>query len=312
VIPTITSSTQPSASTSGIGTHTVSERLVNGNDLAENRALVDSNMDSGHRAEDSTANNQNLTPPSTTMALEYTDDSTVRRLHDPFHAAAPARSGVPFTLASPIARRMTARDGRELGLEPSLVLENGEAPNGQPNPASDNPNTIDGVYASVDSETGCNHEQTQHSDGGVVKNGYGQAQASPNTPTDDAPSINVSNLRVGPVSREILDELAIFSQYSEDKPNRLAPDEGTAASSQTNFTTPARRRGHVTLLGNENTNHGDGQTLVSPNSPTRPQAADALPPSDLANHRPRGRTSSIDPDHGSTSDSYTRNSTPRD
>ena len=122
----------------------------------------------------------------------------------------------------------------------------------------------------------------------------------------------MSDLRVGPVSREILDELAIFSQYSEDKPNRLAPDEGTAASSQTNSTTPARRRGHVTLLGNENTNHGDGKALVSPNSPTRPQAADALPPPDLASHRPRGRTSSIDPDHGSTSDSYTRNSTPRD
>ena len=246
------------------------------------------------------------------MALEYTDDPTVRRLHDPSHAVAPPRSGVPFTLASPTARRMAARDRRELGLEPSLVVENGEAPNGQPNPASDNFNTIDGVYASVDSETGCNHEQAQYSDDGVVGNGYNQAQASPNTPTDDAPSINVSDLRVGPVSREILDELAIFSQYSEDKPNRLAPDEGTAASSQTNSTTPARRRGHVTLLGNENTNHGDGKALVSPNSPTRPQAADALPPSDLASHRPRGRTSSIDPDHGSTSDSYTRNSTPRD
>jgi hypothetical protein len=104
----------------------------------------------------------------------------------------------------------------------------------------------------------------------------------------------------------------IFSEYPEDEPTRIAPDQGTAASSQTNSTTPARRRGHVTLLGNENTNHDDGQALVSPNSPTRPQAADALPPSDLASHRPRGRTSSIYPDHGSTSDSYTRDSTPRD
>jgi hypothetical protein len=321
VIPPITSSTQPSASTSGIGTHTVSERLVNGNDLAENRALVDSNMDSGHRAEDSTANNQNLTPPSTTMALEHTDNSTVRRLHDPFHAAAPPRSGVPFTLASSITSRMTARDRRELGLEPSLtalgsgggpVLENGEAPNGQPNPASDNPNTIDGVYASVDSETGCNHEQAEHSNGGVVRNGYGRAQASPNTPMDDTPSINVSDLRVGPVSRETLDELAIFSEYPEDEPNRVAPDEGTAASSQTNFTTLVRQRGLVPLLVNENTSHGDGQVLVRSNSPILPQAADARPPSDLTSHRPRRRTSSNDPDHGSTSDSYTRDSTPRD
>jgi hypothetical protein len=321
VIPPITSSTQPSTSTSGIGTHTVSERLVNGNDLAENIAPVDSNMESGHRVEDSTANNQNLMPPSTTMALEYTDDPTVRKLHGPFHAVAPPRSEVPCTPASSMARRMTARDIRELGLKPSLtvlafrggpVLENGEAPNGQPNPASENSNTTDGVYASVNSETGCNHEQAEHSNGGVVRNGYGRAQASPNTPMDDAPSINVSDLRVGPVSRETLDELAIFSEYPEDEPNRVAPDEGTAASSQTNFTTPVRQRGLAPLLGNENTSHGDGQALVRSNSPILPQAADAQPPSDLTSHRPRRRTSSNDPDHGSTSDSYTRDSTPRD
>lgn len=285
---------------------------MNGNDLAENRAPVDGNMNGGHRADDGTANNQNLTLLSTTMALEHTDDPTVRRLHDPSNAVAPPCSEVPLTLASPTACRMTARDRRELGLEPSLVLESGEASNGQPNPTSDNFNTTDGVYASVDSETGCNHEQAQYSDGGVVGNGYNRAQASPNTPTDDAPLINVSDLRVEPVSRKILDELAIFSQYSEDKPNRVALDEGTAASSQMNSTTPARRCGHITLLGNENTNYGDEQALVSPNSPTRPQAADAIPPSDLASHRLRGRTSSIDPDHGSTSDSYTCNSTPRD
>lgn len=238
--PLITSGTQPSASTSGIGTHTVSERLVNGNDLAENRAPVDSNLDSGHRAEDSTTNNQNLTPPSTTMALEYTDDPAVRRLHDAFHAVAPPRSGVPFTLVSSIARRMTARDRRELGLEPSLtalafrggpILENGEAPNGQPNPTSDNSNTTDGVYASVDSETGYNHGQAEHSNGGVVGNGHGRAQASPNTSTNDAPSINVSDLRVGPVSRETIAELALFSEYPEDEPTQVALDKDTAASS---------------------------------------------------------------------------------
>lgn len=100
---------------------------------------------------------------------------------------------------------------------------------------------------------------------------------------------------------------ALFSQYPEDEPTRVAPDEGTAISSQTNSTTPVRRRGLVPLLGNEHTNHVDGQALVSPNSPTRPRAADALPPSDLASHRPYRRTSSID-----TSDSHTRDSTPID
>jgi hypothetical protein len=105
---------------------------------------------------------------------------------------------------------------------------------------------------------------------------------------------------------------AIFSEYPEDEPTRIAPDEGTAASSQTNATVPVKRLELFPLLGNENTNHGDGQALVRSNSPIRPQATDALPPSDPASHRPRGRTSSVDPDHGSTSDSYTRNSTPRD
>jgi hypothetical protein len=105
---------------------------------------------------------------------------------------------------------------------------------------------------------------------------------------------------------------AIFSEYPEDEPTRIAPDEGTAASSQTNATVPVKRLELFPLLGNENTSHGDGQALVRSNSPIRPQAADALPPSDLASHRPRGRTSSNCPDHGSTSDSYTRDSTPRD
>lgn len=304
----------------------MSGRLANVNNPAENTPAenitpVNSNMDSGHRAEDSTTNNQNLTPPSITRALEYIDDPTIRRLHDAFHADAHPRSGVPFTLAGSITSRMTARDRRELGLEPSLtalgsgggpVLENGEASNGQLNPTSDISNMTDGVYASINYETGCTHGQVEHSNGGAVGNGYGRAQASPDTPIEDAPSINVSDLRVGPASRETLAELAIFSEYPGDEPTRVAPDEDTAASSQTNSTTPVRRRGLVPLLGDENTSRDDGQALVSPNSPTRPQAADALPPSDLASHGPRGRTSSIDPDHGSTSDSYTRNSTPRD
>jgi hypothetical protein len=319
--PPTTFSTQPNVSTSGTGTHAVSGRVVNGHDTTENIASMDGNMDIGHRAKDGTTNNQDLTPPSATITLEYADDPTVPGLHDAFHADALPRSGVPFTFASSITRRVTARDRRELDLEPSLtalafrggpVLENGEAPNGQPNPISDSSNTTDGVYASVDSGTDCNHEQAEHSNGGVVENGYGRAQASPNTPTDNAPSINVSDLRVGPVSRETIAELALFSQYPEDEPTRFAPDEGTTASSQTSSTTPVRRRGLVALLGNEHTNHGDGQGLVRPNSPTQPQATNALPPSDLASHRPRGRTSSICPGHGSTSDSYTCNSTPRD
>jgi hypothetical protein len=49
--------TQPSPSTSGIGTHTVNGRFVNGHDPAENVASVDSNMASGHQAEGSTLNN---------------------------------------------------------------------------------------------------------------------------------------------------------------------------------------------------------------------------------------------------------------
>jgi hypothetical protein len=299
----------------------MSGRLANANDPAENITPVDGNMDSGHQAEDSTTNNQNLTPPSSTMTLEYTDDPTVRRFHDAFHADAPPRSGVPFTLANSILPRMTARDRRELGLEPSLTtlgfrsrtdLENGESPNGQLNPTSDISNTTDGVYVSVDPETGCIHGQAEHSNGDDVGNGYGRAQASPSTPVDDALSVKVSDLRVEPTGREAVAELALFSQYPEDEPNRVAPDEGTAASSQTNSTTPVRRRGLVPLLGNEHTNHGGGQALVRPNSPIRPQAADALPPSDLASHRPRRRTSSIYSDHGSTSVSYARDSTPRD
>jgi hypothetical protein len=319
--PPTTFSTQPNASTSGTGTHAVSGRVVNGHETTENIASVDGNMDIGHRAKDGTTNNQNLTPPSTTRALAYTEDPTVRRLHDAFHADAPPRSGVPFTLTSSITSRMTVRDRRELGLEPSLtalgsgggpVLENGEASNGQPNPTSENSNTADGVYASINYETGCTHGRAEHSNGGVVGNGYGRAQASPNTPIEDAPSTNVSDLRVGPASRETLAELAIFSEYPGDEPTRVAPDEDTAASSQTNSTTPARQHGLVPLLEDEHTSHDDGQALVSPNSPTRPQAADTLPPSDLASHRPRRRTSSIYPDHGSTSDSYARNSTSRD
>jgi hypothetical protein len=283
--PPITFSTQPNPSTSGIGTHIISERLVNGNDPAENLTPVDSNMDSGHRAEDSTTNNQNEAQPWAVMTVEYTEDQAVRELLDAFHADAPRRSAVPFTLASSIAPRMTAGDKRELGLEPSLTalgfrsrtdLENGESPNGQLNPTSDISNTTDGVYVSVDPETGCIHGQAEHSNGDDIGNGYGRAQASPSTPMDDALSVKVSDLRVGPVGREAVAELALFSQYPEDEPNRVAPDEGTAASSQTNSTTPVRRRGLIPLLGNENTNHSDEQVLVSPNRLTRPQDADAM------------------------------------
>lgn len=253
--------------------------------------------------------------------IAYLFACLIQELHDALYANAPPRSGVPFTLANSIAPRITARDRHKLGVEPSLtalgfrggpVLENGKALNGQPNPTSNNSNITDGVYASVDSGTSCTHRQAEHSNGGLVENSYRRAQASPKASIDNTLSVNVSDLRVGPVNRETLDELALFSQYPEDEPNRVAPDNSTTASSQTNSTTLVRRRRLVPPLRNEHTNRGNRQALVSPNSPIRPQAADVLPLSDLAGYRLHRRTSSIDLDYRSASDSYTHNSTPRD
>ena len=99
----------------------------------------------------------------------------------------------------------------DLGLRSESVPDNGGTPYSEPNPTSDSSDRAASTTA----------------------------QDSPITVVDDTPSLNVSELRVEPVGTERLDELAPFSQYSEDK---AAPDERTTANSSV---APVRRRGLV-------------------------------------------------------------------
>jgi hypothetical protein len=81
--------------------------------------------------------------------------------------------------------------------------------------------------------------RNHRSNGDVIEKGHGRTQASPGTPMNTPLSVNVSELRLGLVSRESHTELALFSQYSEDELSQAAPDEHTTASSSA---TPVRRR----------------------------------------------------------------------
>ncbi|RMZ74079.1 hypothetical protein GMOD_00004914 [Pyrenophora seminiperda CCB06] len=438
--PPITSSTQPSPSTSSVGTHAVNRGLVNGNHQAQRTTPTGSTINSDHQVRDNALNNQNDTPPSAMMIVEHTDDPTVRRLHEAFHTDAPQRPRRPFTRASSIAHEMTARDRQEFGLQPdtaqsesasnnnqsttsepdgfdlfeipssgippvavrntpvtlgmsqvddfspsgalqpgppqanssgslrvsqaadftafgfhaselpsypmrrsappsgtaalsshplgeasdaatmlnSTPLVNGRPSNSDQRPSyslrdlelsGDDSNTAGGVYATVHSEADCTHRQAEHSNGDVIENGHGRAQASPGTPMNSPPSVNVSELRLGPVGRESHTELALFSQYSEDEPNRAAPDEDTTASSSE---TPVRRRALVIRFGNVLANHSDGRAPACPNTPLQLQTTDSQPPFDLSSHHPGRRASNSSLVHGSTPDNSIRNNTPRD
>jgi hypothetical protein len=129
---------------------------------------------------------------------------------------------------------------------------------------SDDSNAAGGVYAAVHSEADCTHRQTENSNGDVTESGHGRMQASPSTPTNTPLSVNVSELRLGPVSRKSHTELALFSQYSEDEPSQAAPDEDTIASSSA---TPVGRRTLVIRFGNLLANHSDGRAPACPNTP---------------------------------------------
>ncbi|KAF1351767.1 hypothetical protein EJ07DRAFT_136819 [Lizonia empirigonia] len=117
-----------------------------------------------------------------------------------------------------------------LDLRGEPVLDIGDLPDSHPNTASGNPNTTHGIHASANSEIDCNNGQAEHSNRGVIRNSNGRAQANPNPPMDDALSVNVSDLRLGPASRETLAGLALFSQYPEDNLNTAAPDEDSGVA----------------------------------------------------------------------------------
>jgi hypothetical protein len=168
-------------------------------------------------------------------------------------------------------------------------------------------NTAEGVYATVHSQADSTHGQAEHSDGSIVENGHGRERPSPNIPMDDPPSVNVSDSRLGPVSREPLTEFALFSHYPEEEPNRAAPDEDATASSSA---TPVRRHGLVTRL--ELANHGDRRAPARPNTPVQSQTTGTPPLSDLASHHPGRSASNADQLHGNTTINSTRDNTPRD
>jgi hypothetical protein len=168
----------------------------------------------------------------------------------------------------------------------------------------DNCNTAEGVYATVHSQADSTHGQAERSHGSIVENGHGRERASP---MDDPPSVNVSNLRSGPVSREPFTEFALFSRYPEEEPNRAVPDEDAIVSSSE---TPVRRRSLVAPL--ELANHGDKRAPVRPSTPVQSQTTGTPPLSDLASHHPGRRTSNADQLHGNTTINSTRDNTPRD
>jgi hypothetical protein len=102
----------------------------------------------------------------------------------------------------------------DLGLgEP--VLDNGDS--SQPNLNTNHSNTAERVYASVNSEIDCTGGNAEQSNGVAADNGNGRAQTSPDTPINTPPSVNVSDLRLGPVGDETLATLATLSQYAEDE-----------------------------------------------------------------------------------------------
>ncbi|KAF1828340.1 hypothetical protein BDW02DRAFT_616601 [Decorospora gaudefroyi] len=169
----------------------------------------------------------------------------------------------------------------------------------------DNFNTAKGVYATVHSQADSTHGQAEHSDGSIVENGHRRERASSNIPMDDPPSVNVSDLRLGPVSREPLIEFALFSHYPEEEPNRAVPDEDATASSSA---TPVPRRSLVAPL--ELANHGDRRAPARPNTPVQSQTTGTPPLSDLVSHHPGRRASNSSLVHGSTPDNSTRNNTP--
>ncbi|KAH8702840.1 hypothetical protein GQ44DRAFT_732646 [Phaeosphaeriaceae sp. PMI808] len=173
-------------------------------------------------------------PPSGTAALSS-------------HPVAEASDTVAMSYSNhPVNERSSSVNQRpSYSMRDEPVLYNGVTPYSRPDPTYDSSNTAAGAVA----------------------------QGSPNTLVSDARSVNVSDLRVGPVDRERLDELALFSQYPEDELNRAAPDEHTTANSSA---TPVR---HCVLV---------------------------------ASHHPHERASNTDPVHGSTPDNSTRDSTPRD
>jgi hypothetical protein len=114
---------------------------------------------------------------------------------------------------------------RALGLRGESILNSGGLLDSLSIPASASSNTIDGVYTFVGSDT---DGQTEHSNRDVVEDGHGRVPTSPYTPLDTPPSVNLSELRLGPMDRAPLPELALFSRYSADEP-RAAPAEDEAA-----------------------------------------------------------------------------------
>jgi hypothetical protein len=174
---------------------------------------------------------------------------------------------------------------------------------------SDDSNTAGGVYAAVHSEADCTHRQTENSNGDVTENGHGRMQVGPGTPTNTPLSVNVSELRLGLVSRESHTELALFSQYSEDELSQAAPDEDTTASSSA---APVGRRTLVIRFGNLLANHSNGRAPARPNTPLQLQTTDSQPSFDLSSHHSGRRASNDNLVHGSTPDSSTRDSTSRD
>lgn len=251
-----------------------------------------------HASELSSYPMRRSTPPNGTAALpshplrEASDTATMfDSTHPSTERSSNSNPRPPYTLAFLSVRGGPAQD-------------NGDSP---PNLTINNLDIID--HAAIDSETGCTQGQAEYSNGGVIGSGNGRAQVGRNTLMDDVPSVSVSDLRLGPVGRETLAALALFSQYPEDEPSRAAPDDATTAGTSA---TPVRRRGLGPRLGNEHADHGDDRVLARPNTPTHPQTTDTMPPFGLTSHHPDRRTGSAHSSHGNMLDGHVRDGTPTD
>jgi hypothetical protein len=170
----------------------------------------------------------------------------------------------------------------------------------------DDSNTARGVYATVHSKANCTHQQAKNSNEDVIENSHRRAQANPGTLINTPPSVNVSDLRLGPVSREPFTKFALFSHYPEDKPNRAVLDEDATASSSA---TLVPRRSLITPL--ELANYSNRRAPARPNTPVQSQTTSTPPLSDLASYHPGRRASNANQLYSNTTINSTRDNTPR-
>ena len=143
--PPITSNPGLNLSSSSMGTHAVIRGLVNGNHQAPRTTPIDNDINNDHQTGDNAPNDQGSTPPSAMMTVDYTNNPTVRRLHEAFHTDASQF----FTLASDLMRPMAARERQEFGLQPDtsqsgMASHNNRSTSSEPTSFDifDAPNTV--------------------------------------------------------------------------------------------------------------------------------------------------------------------------